>query len=201
MLTFYRSEGSRYCDGMTRRDVLRVGSLGWGGLTLPGLLRLGEATAAEPGSRLTHRARSVIILYLSGGPSQLDMWDMKPSAPEEIRGTFQPIKTNVPEIQVCEHMPRMARLADKYTIIRSMSHHEGDHLRAGYCAMTGGFTAAPGRTGIGHEPRRPAPPRGGAGEVPGEPIRPAAVRDDPRIHFAGGGPSARPIRGLPRRRV
>jgi hypothetical protein len=143
MLTFYRSEGSRYCDGMTRREVLRVGSLGWGALTLPGLLRLREAAGGESGSRRAPRARSVIILYLSGGPSQLDMWDMKPAAPEEIRGTFQPVMTSVPEIHVCEHMPRMARLADKYTIVRSMSHHEGDHLRAGYCAMTGGSLQRP----------------------------------------------------------
>jgi Protein of unknown function (DUF1501) len=138
MLRFYGSEGSRYCDKMTRREVLRVGSLGWGGLTLPGLLRLGQAAGRDQGSRLAPRARSVIILYLSGGPSQLDMWDMKPGAPEEIRGTFQPVMTSVPGIHVCEHMPRMARLADKYTIIRSMSHNEGDHLRAGYSAMTGG---------------------------------------------------------------
>ncbi len=143
MLTFYRSEGSRYCDGMTRREVLRVGSLGWGALTLPGLLRSSEAAGGESASRLAPRARSVIILYLSGGPSQLDMWDMKPAAPEEIRGTFQPVMTSVPGIHVCEHMPRMARLADKYAIIRSMSHHEGDHLRAGYCAMTGGSLQRP----------------------------------------------------------
>jgi hypothetical protein len=107
-------------------------------LTLPGLLRLSEAAASEPRSQLAPRARSVIVLYLSGGPSQLDMWDMKPAAPEEIRGTFRPVMTSVPGIEVCEHMPRMARLADKYTIIRSMSHHESDHVRAGYYTMTGG---------------------------------------------------------------
>jgi hypothetical protein len=66
------------------------------------------------------------------------MWDMKPAAPEEIRGTFRPVMTSVPGIQVCEHMPRMARLAEKYTIIRSMSHHESDHVRAGFYTMTGG---------------------------------------------------------------
>jgi Protein of unknown function (DUF1501) len=143
MLVFHRSKGARYCDGMTRRELLRVGSLGWGGLTLPALLRLGEAVASEPRLRRAPRARSVIVLYLSGGPSQLDMWDMKPAAPEEIRGTFQPIMTSVPGIHVCEHMPRMARLADKYTIIRSMSHHEGDHVRAGYYAMTGGQLQRP----------------------------------------------------------
>ena len=65
------------------------------------------------------------------------MWDMKPEAPLEIRGTFRPIETKVPGIQVCEHMPRMARVADKYTIVRSMSHGEAEHLRAGYWVMTG----------------------------------------------------------------
>jgi len=138
MLAFYRSEGSRYCDGLTRRDALRVGFLGWGGLTLPGLLGLSDASGGEARSRPAPRARSVIILYLSGGPSQLDMWDMKPAAPAEIRGTFQPVMTSVPGIEVCEHMPRMARVAGKYTIIRSMSHDEGEHLRAGYWTMTGG---------------------------------------------------------------
>jgi hypothetical protein len=71
------------------------------------------------------------------------MWDMKPEAPEEVRGTFRPIATNVAGIQVCEHMPRMARLADRYTVVRSMSHNEGDHLRAGYYAMTGGRMQRP----------------------------------------------------------
>ena len=80
----------------------------------------------------------MIILYLNGGPSQLDMWDMKPNAPAEVRGTFRPINTTVPGVQVCEHLPEMAKLAHKYTIVRSMSHTEGDHLRAGYWVMTGG---------------------------------------------------------------
>jgi hypothetical protein len=104
-------------------------------LTLPGLLKA-EQTSSQSDGR-TPAARSVIVLYLSGGPSQLDMWDLKPRASEEIRGTFQPISTNVPGIQISEHMPRMARLADRYTIVRSMSHNESDHLRAGYWVMTG----------------------------------------------------------------
>jgi hypothetical protein len=138
MLTLSLPGGVQHCDGLTRREVLRVGALGFGGLTLPGLFGLCEARAAARRSKPRAKARSVIILYLSGGPSQLDMWDLKPEAPEEVRGTFRPVDTNVPGIQVCEHMPRMARLADRYTIVRSMSHDEGDHLRAGYYAMTGG---------------------------------------------------------------
>ncbi|HWB14537.1 MAG TPA: DUF1501 domain-containing protein [Pirellulales bacterium] len=122
----------------SRRAFLQAGSAL--GLSLRGLLQLQEASAATlPRSR----ARSVIILYLSGGPSQLDMWDLKPQAPVEIRGTFQPIETNVPGIRVSEHLPRTARLADKFAIIRSMSHQEGDHLKAGYLAMTGGPMTRP----------------------------------------------------------
>ena len=120
---------------LTRRDALYVGA-GAFGLTLSKMLQADSAASATRDK--APRARSVIILYLSGGPSQLDMWDMKPRAAEEIRGTFQPISTNVPGIQICKHMPRMAQLADKYTIVRSMHHDETDHLRAGYWVMTGG---------------------------------------------------------------
>src|SRR4051794_8496355 len=137
MLTLGLPRGIRHCDGLTRREVMRVGAIGLGGLGLPQLLGVGGAAARAGSTRPTPRARSVVILYLSGGPSQLDMWDMKPGAPLEIRGTFRPIDTRVPGIQVCEHMPRMARVADKYTIVRSMSHGEAEHLRAGYWVMTG----------------------------------------------------------------
>jgi hypothetical protein len=88
-------------------------------------------------ARILPRARSVVILYLSGGPSQLDTWDLKPDAPEEIRGTFRPIRTSVPGIQVCEHLPHMARLAQRYTIVRSMSHADTNHVSATYWTMTG----------------------------------------------------------------
>lgn len=119
------------------RNVLHCGTAAFG-LQLPQLL-LADQTAA----RAAARAKSVIILYLSGGPSQLDLWDMKPLAPEEIRGTFRPIATNVPGTHICEHLPRMARIADKYTIVRSMSHDEADHLRAGYWVMTGSRLTRP----------------------------------------------------------
>jgi uncharacterized protein (DUF1501 family) len=117
---------------LTRRDALRLGAAAFG-LSLPKLLS-GRALANNTASPKT---RSVIVLFLSGGPSQLDMFDPKPEAPEEIRGTFKPIATSIPGIQICEHLPRMARLAGKYTIIRSMSHDETDHVRATYWTMTG----------------------------------------------------------------
>jgi hypothetical protein len=106
------------------------------GLTLPALLRAQTAPRAA-------RARSVVILFLSGGPSQLDMWDLKPDAPEEIRGIFRPIATNVPGVRICEHLPLMARLADKYTLVRSMSHEDTNHPSATYWMMTGGRLARP----------------------------------------------------------
>jgi hypothetical protein len=125
---------------MTRRGALRVG-VGAFGLTLPGLLQA-QAVAGRRSAK-SPRAKSVIILYLSGGPSQLDMWDMKPHASEEVRGTFKPIRTNVAGTHICEHMPGMAGLADKYTIVRSMCHDEADHLRAGYWVLTGGRLTRP----------------------------------------------------------
>jgi hypothetical protein len=128
---------------LTRRDAILVGA-GAFGLSLPRLLQA-ETVTDRNASIATRagRAKSVIILYLSGGPSQLDMWDMKPHASEEIRGTFQPTRTTVAGVHICEHLPRMARLADKYTIVRSMTHDEADHLRAGYWVMTGGRLLRP----------------------------------------------------------
>ena len=120
-------------DALTRREVLRAGAIGLGGLTLPNLLRL--QAAATP--RKAGKARSVILLFLSGGPSQLDMWDLKPDAPEEVRGTFRPIATNVPGIRICEHLPKMARLGDKYVLVRSMSHTDSNHPAASYWMMVG----------------------------------------------------------------
>src|SRR6516162_147469 len=99
MLTL-RARGARLCDGLTRRDVLQVGSLGLLGLSLPGLRRAAAGTPA-PG----RRARSCILLFLMGGPPQHSTWDPKPDAPAEIRGQFGPIATTVPGIQICELMP------------------------------------------------------------------------------------------------
>jgi hypothetical protein len=138
MLSIRSYQGTRHCDGLTRREVLHAGAIGLGGLTLPGLLRL-ESAAAAAGrpSRPVGKARSVILLFLSGGPSHLDMWDLKPGAPEEIRGTFRPISTVVPGMQISEHLPRMARLADQYTIVRSVAHTTPDHPAASYWMMVG----------------------------------------------------------------
>ena len=108
--------GSKYrlCDGIDRRDFLRIGALGMGGLTLPGLLRA-EAAAGIKGS---HKA--IIMIYMPGAPSHQDMYDLKMDAPAEIRGEFKPIQTNVPGIQISEHMPRLAAIMDKLAPLRSV---------------------------------------------------------------------------------
>jgi hypothetical protein len=132
------------CDRISRRDWLRVGGLGILGLSLPRLLRA-EDTQRRPDARRpaaqgkgSGRAKSCILIYLAGGPSQPDMWDMKPEAPVEIRGEFKPIATTVPGIQMCEHLPRLARVAHHATIIRSAHHNVGHaHCAASYFVLTG----------------------------------------------------------------
>jgi len=96
------------CDGLTRREALRAGGLSLAGLSLPRLLRAESQSSVAASSRITPRAKSALVLFLSGGPSQLDMWDPKPDAPREIRGTFEPIATNRPGIQISEHLPRLS---------------------------------------------------------------------------------------------
>ena len=111
-----------FCDGHSRRHFLKVGALGMGGLALPQILRA-EAVA---GQKSSHKA--VIMIFLVGGPSHLDMYDLKPEAPLEIRGAFKPIRTNVPGIQICEHLPKLATMMDKFAIIRSLTGAVEQHL-------------------------------------------------------------------------
>lgn len=113
MLTIYGKSG-RFCDGISRRNFLKIGALGLGGLALPQLLQ----AEAQSGIRKSHKA--IIMIYLPGGPPHQDMFDLKMDAPSEIRGEFKPIKTNVPGIEICEHLPRMAKMMDKLTPIRSV---------------------------------------------------------------------------------
>src|SRR5437667_7545203 len=106
---------ARLCDG-SRRRFLRIGALGYFGLTLPQALRA-EASSASP-ARRARRPTSCILLWLQGGPSQIDTFDPKPDAPAEIRGPYQPIETNVSGIRITEVFPRLARRADKYALLR-----------------------------------------------------------------------------------
>lgn len=128
-ITAFNNQGSRKmannrtCDGMVRRDVLRAGLLGIGGLTLVDHLRLDAAgaIAARP------TAERAIFVELSGGPSHLDTFDLKPEAPDNIRGKFRPIKTNVEGVEISEHLPLLAGCADKYAIVRGVSHTLAAH--------------------------------------------------------------------------
>ena len=112
---------SRFCDGLSRRNFLRIGALGMGGLALPDLLR------AETASGLRSGNKAVIMIYLPGGPPHQDSFDLKPDAPAEIRGEFKAISTSVPGFQICEHLPRLAKVAHQYSVIRSISDAVDDH--------------------------------------------------------------------------
>lgn len=129
-----RSAGA-LCDGVSRRDFLRIGGLALGGCTLRDLL----AAEAQAGIQKSHKA--VIMIYLVGGPPHQDMWDMKPEAPTEIAGPMRPTATNVPGIEVCDLFPQLAQRADRYAIIRSIVDSQADH--DAYQCFTG---YKPGRT-------------------------------------------------------
>jgi hypothetical protein len=121
MLNIKGGSHQGFCDGLTRREALRIGSLAMGGLSLPGLLKAEQAQ----GTSKSHKA--VIMVFLAGGPPHQDMVDLKPDAPSEIRGEFKPIPTNVGGISICEHMPRLARIMDKIAIIRSIADSRDEH--------------------------------------------------------------------------
>jgi hypothetical protein len=149
MLTVFgpRNPG-RTCDGVSRRDFLRIGALSVGGLTLADLLRLRAVGAARPGN--SHKA--VIMVYLPGGPSHIDMYDLKPDAPVEYRGEFQPIRTNVPGIDVCELMPQHAARADQFAILRGLrtqGNHDPTELLTGIPAAASGSIGRVRRPALG----------------------------------------------------
>ena len=122
MLTMRGAARGGFCDGVNRRNFLKMGGLALGGLSLPQLLRA-EAQAGIAGA--SHKA--VIMVYLPGGPPHQDMFDLKMDAPAEIRGEFRPIDTNVPGLQICEHLPRLAAIMDKVAVIRSLVGCRDEH--------------------------------------------------------------------------
>lgn len=145
MISFPGEYGAT-CDGYSRREFLRLGGAGLFGMSFADVLRLRAAQGPGAGPAIGAakngwgRAKSVIVLYLQGGPSHLDIWDPKPDAPSNIRGEFKPIRTKVPGIQVSEVMPQLARQMDKATLIRSMSYTPAglfNHTAAIYQFMTG----------------------------------------------------------------
>ncbi|MBT6153298.1 MAG: DUF1501 domain-containing protein [Planctomycetaceae bacterium] len=128
------SPGHQTCDGIRRRDFVRVGSLGIGGLTLPNLLRQ-QAAAKDAGRSVSNK--SVILVWLAGGPSHIDMYDLKPDAPSDIRGEFKPIATKVPGVEISEHLPLQAKIMDKLAVVRSAHHTNAGHGMGSQWMQTG----------------------------------------------------------------
>ena len=140
MLRFLQSNQDSVASA-SRREWLRIGGLAGLSWALPGLVpqkaRAEDLSAVRPPG--FGKAKSVIVVFASGGQSQIDMWDPKPDAPEEIRGAFKSIGTAIPGVRFCEHMPQIAKVADKLCIVRSMAHEDLDHGTAFYLSMTGRY--------------------------------------------------------------
>lgn len=117
----------RTCSGLTRRELLQVGGAGLLGLSLP---KVWAAEAARPAHRA--RAKSVMFLFLFGGPSQNDTFDMKPDAPDAIRGPFQPIASRTPGLRICEHLPHLAQMSNQFSVVRTVTHPQNDHNACHY---------------------------------------------------------------------
>lgn len=144
-----------YCDGIQRRDFLHLGTAGLFGVGLSlADMRAAQARANSRGE--TTRDVSLILLFLKGGLSTIDTWDLKPDAPAEFRGEFRPVATNVTGIQISEHLPRIARQMDKFSLIRSFRHHNSDHGPADHYMLTGYFPQAGFNPNLNPNNQRPA---------------------------------------------
>lgn len=147
MLGFFGSKNGSFCDGVSRRDVIRIGAmgLGFGAMGLADLYRL------EAANKSATRTKSIINVHLGGGPSHQDMWDLKPEAPAEYRGEFNPIKTNVDGVEICEYFPELAQLADKYVLFRGLignvNEHSSSTTQTGYSQRE--FSAIGGPPAVG----------------------------------------------------
>ena len=191
MLDISLKSRNRFCDGMTRRDFVRIGALTPLGLALPSLLK------AEGKGRKS-RAKSVVLVYLGGGMSHHDTFDMKPEAPAEIRGNYKPISTSVPGLQISEKLPSLSRSMHKMTVVRSAAHNNDHHETATNWVMSGRFGSAFGdhpaigavvahETGFtGTMPPYVSVPSNpgftwelGKSRVPGRPLRVASSAGDP----------------------
>jgi hypothetical protein len=138
-----------YCDGLSRRSFVQLGVAGMASAGLAQVLQAKEASAARG---LTKKDTSVILLWLDGGPSHLDLYDMKPEAPPEVRGIWNPISTNVPGIEISEMFPLQAKVADKFSLIRSLHHDTGDHFTGGHWMLTGRGAGVSGASNAGKYP-------------------------------------------------
>jgi hypothetical protein len=148
----FRIEAGRsgpYCDGLSRRSFVQLGVAGMATAGLGRVLQAkDEAAAAGRGKKDT----SVILLWLDGGPGHMDMYDMKPEAPAEYRGIWSPIKTNVPGMEVTELYPLQAKCADKFSIVRSIHHNNGDHFSGGHWMLTGKLSGVNGLNNASRSP-------------------------------------------------
>jgi hypothetical protein len=134
---------TRFCEGISRRELMRVGGLGMLGASLPNLLQAAPREVDNSRDASFGRAKNVIFLYLAGGPPQHETFDPKPNAPAEIRGPFQPISTNIPGIQYCELLPRTAAMADKLAVVRSMATDDNIHSSSSHWVLTGNKYVGP----------------------------------------------------------
>jgi hypothetical protein len=141
----------------TRRGILQAGCLSAVGLSLPGLLKAAEQSAATPAVR--PKAKSCILFFMEGGPSHIDMWDMKPAAPDNIRGPLRPIQTSLPGFDVCEYLPKLAQSAHRLTVVRSVTHRIVDHNAASYYILCGQHPTRNGQLIRGPSPSN-SPPYG-----------------------------------------
>jgi hypothetical protein len=162
MLRLNLGKTSSYCDGHSRRSFLQVGMAGMASIGLPSLLRAKEEAGRINGQT---KSTSCILIWLDGGPSHMDMYDMKPDAPAEYRGIWKPIKTNVPGFDITEMYPRQAKVADKFSVVRSLHHDTGDHFAGAHFMLTSkgmgvsGANTAQKFPGIGAIVNREAGPR------------------------------------------
>jgi len=122
-----------YCDGLSRRNFVQIGAAGMAAVGLPTILRAKEDSARRG---IARKDTSVILIWLDGGPGHMDMYDMKPEAPAEYRGLWRPIPTNVPGFEISELFPLQAKVADKFSVVRSLYHNNGDHFAGGHIILT-----------------------------------------------------------------
>jgi hypothetical protein len=138
----------KYCDGYSRRSFLQIGVAGMAAAGLPRILQAKEESAAG----IVGKDTSVILLWLDGGPSHMDLYDLKPEAPAEYRGIWSPIKTNVPGFEISELFPLQAKVADKFSVVRSLHHDTGDHFTGGHWMLTGRGAGVSGASNAGKYP-------------------------------------------------
>ena len=134
MLDVTMGTAGGYCHGLSRRNFVKVGVAGMASVGPAAIL---EARAAAVAAGAARRDTSVILLWLDGGPSHIDLYDLKPDAPAEVRGIWKPVRTNVPGIEISELFPRQARVADLFSLVRSLHHDNGDHFTAAHYMLTG----------------------------------------------------------------